>query len=146
MKIGFFAAFAVTVLAGATQPAVADARDDQALATGYATHLLDLVNQYRQRHQLPPLVSDARLAALAQEHTHDMARDRRASHAGFSVRFDRANSELCVENVGWNFPHAEGQLDGWRGSPGHNRNLLDSEVTHAGIAVYRGYVTFFACA
>ena len=52
---------------------------------------------------------------------------------------------MCVENVGWNYATPSDQLDAWRASPGHNRNLLDVRVTHAGIAVAGEYVTLIAC-
>jgi uncharacterized protein YkwD len=125
--------------------AAADAAKNTEIEAGFAAHLVRLVNQYRQQHSLPELVADKRLAGLADEHSRDMASKRHLSHDGFDERFDRANRTLCVENVGWNYRHAEGQLDGWRGSPDHNVNLLDAEIRRVGVAVSRRYVTFFAC-
>lgn len=115
-------------------------------ADDYAAHLITLINQYRQRHHLPQLVADARLTSLAQEHVLAMAEQRQLSHDGFDSRIKRANSRRCVENVGWNYPRAETQLAAWRTSPGHNVNLLNTEVNRVGVAVFRGYVTYFACA
>jgi uncharacterized protein YkwD len=112
---------------------------------GYAQHLADLINQYRQQHGLAPLTSTDYLASIASEHTAQMADRRRLSHDGFRDRFDRTHARICVENVGWNFPFPEAQLDGWRASPGHHRNLLEPKVTQMGVAVSRAYVTFFAC-
>ena len=114
-------------------------------AAGYAQHLADLINQYRQQHGLAPLASTGYLASIASEHTAQMADARRLSHDGFRDRFARTNARICVENVGWNFPFPEAQLDGWRASPGHHRNLLEPKVTQMGVAVSRAYVTFFAC-
>ena len=104
-----------------------------------ATSALNL-EKYRD---LFPRVEE--LNAIAIEHSAQMAQQRRLSHDGFQQRFDRTGSQLCVENVGWNFPHAEAQLDGWRASGGHHRNLLEPRVARMGIARARTFVTFFAC-
>jgi uncharacterized protein YkwD len=74
-----------------------------------------------------------------------MATERRLSHDGFRSRFDRTSARICVENVGWNFPFPEAQLEGWRASPGHHRNLLEPKVARMGLSMAGRYVTFFAC-
>lgn len=114
-------------------------------ADDYATHLVRLINQYRQQHHLPPLRPDARLTSLAQAHVLAMAQEQQLSHDGFDTRFKRAHRTRCVENVGWNYPRAEDQLAGWRASADHNENLLNAQVHSVGIAVFQGYVTYFAC-
>ena len=52
---------------------------------------------------------------------------------------------MCVENIGWNYGSPEGQFDGWRASPGHNRNMLAQHVDRMGIGVVADYVTLIAC-
>lgn len=116
-----------------------------ASATGYAHRLASLINDYRQQHGLGPLRVVDDLATIATEHSTRMADQRRLSHDGFRGRFDRTNARICVENVGWNFPFPEAQLEGWRASPGHHRNLLEPKVARMGLAVAGPYVTFFAC-
>jgi len=111
----------------------------------YARHLAQLINDYRGRNGLAPLALVADLNQLAAEHSAQMAESRQLSHDGFRARFDRTTARLCVENVGANFPHAEAQLDGWRASPGHHRNLLDPKLAKMGIAQSDRFVTFFAC-
>lgn len=111
----------------------------------YERHLADLINEYRERHGLAPLQLVADLSELASEHAGRMAELHRLSHDGFRDRFDRTRARICVENVGMNFPHAEAQLDGWRASPGHHRNLLEPKVARMGIARANRYVAFFAC-
>lgn len=113
--------------------------------SAYERHLADLINEYRAHRGLAPLVLVPDLNAIAIEHSAQMAQQRRLSHDGFQQRFDRTGAQLCVENVGWNFPHAEAQLDGWRASEGHHRNLLEPRVARMGIARARTFVTFFAC-
>jgi len=126
---------------GTTHTAVANPD----LSSRYTARVMTLVNQYRESHHLPGLVVDQRLTGLAQEHSQKMANKRLLSHDGFDERFNRANRELCVENVGTNFPNAAALVEGWRRSAGHNRNLLDGEVRSVGVSVYQGYATFFAC-
>lgn len=116
-----------------------------ASAEGFARRLADLINAYRQSHGLAPLSPADDLAGLADEHSSLMADRRQLSHEGFRGRFQRANSRLCVENVGWNHRTPEALMDGWRQSPEHHRNLLEPQVGRMGIAVATRYVTFFAC-
>jgi uncharacterized protein YkwD len=114
-------------------------------AASYSRHLAQLINEYRLRNGLGPLQLVSDLNAIAAQHSTDMAQRRRLSHDGFTERFDRTGAQVCVENVGVNFPHAEAQLDGWRASPGHHRNLLEPKVARMGIAKSSQFVTFFAC-
>lgn len=131
-----------TTLAAA--PTASDALSDGGAAP-YARHLATLINEYRSDRGLPALQLVGDLSALASEHSSTMAASGRLSHDGFYDRFDRTKARICVENVGMNFPHAEAQLDGWRASPGHHRNLLEPKVQRMGIARTRSFVTFFAC-
>jgi uncharacterized protein YkwD len=112
---------------------------------GFARRLADLINDYRLRQGLEPLSLAVDLADLADEHSSAMADRRQLSHEGFRARFQRANSRVCVENVGWNHRTPEALMDGWRQSPEHHRNLLEPKVARMGIAVATRYVTFFAC-
>lgn len=114
-------------------------------ASAYARHLAQLINDYRARHGLEPLALVPDLSRLASEHAVQMWAGRRLSHDGFRDRFERTNARLCVENVGMNFPHAEAQLEGWRASPGHHRNLLEPKVARMGISREQGFVAFLAC-
>ena len=114
-------------------------------ASAYAQHLARLINEYRSNKGLSPLELVSDLTGLASEHALQMAEERRLSHDGFRDRFDRTRARICVENVGVNFPHAEAQLDGWRASAGHHRNLLEPKVARMGVAISQSFVTFFAC-
>ena len=111
----------------------------------YGEHLVALINRFRERNGLPALDWAAELVSIASEHSHEMASRRRISHDGFVRRFEKADSALCVENVGQGFPHAEALLDGWRASPAHLRNLLEPGVRRIGVANASAFVTLFAC-
>jgi len=111
----------------------------------YAERLGELVNQYREQRGARSLRVDGALNALAREHSVAMAKTGRLSHDEFPSRVLRSGYRMCVENVGWNYHTSDAQFDGWRRSPGHDRNLLDARVTRMGIGVASDYVTFIAC-
>jgi len=154
MKVTLLAGIVVALLAGSpagtahersiTMASVAGSSSN-ASATGYAQRLAELINEYRRDRGLGPLAVVEELRTIATEHSSRMAVERRLSHEGFRNRFDRTNARICIENVGWNFPYPEAQLEGWRASPGHHRNLLEPKVARMGLAVAGPYVTFFAC-
>ncbi len=111
----------------------------------YAAELGRLVNAYRKQHGLASITADPRLELLANAHSVDMAGSHRMSHDGFQARMQKTGYKLCVENVGWNYPSAQQQFEGWKNSPGHDQNLRDARVTRMGIGISRSYVTFIAC-
>lgn len=119
-----------------------------ARAGSYETELLALINAYRTANDLKPLVMRPAYEALALAHSRAMRASRRMSHDGFEKRFNAAvaqGAHGCVENVGWNYDTPQAQFDGWQHSPGHNRNMLDPQISGAGIAKAGPYTTFFAC-
>ncbi|NRF70339.1 CAP domain-containing protein [Aquincola sp. S2] len=126
----------VTTLSSAQAP---DASAD------YAVRVLAAVNAYRQTKGLPALQHSPALAVLAAEHSAAMARQRRPSHDGFALRFERSGSELCVENVAQGFRQPEQVVHGWRAVQTHHRNMLDPKVRSAGVASAGAFVTYFAC-
>jgi uncharacterized protein YkwD len=125
--------WAVAVSAGADK----DAEYPQSLAA--------LVNHYRASHGLPALIVDTTVAGLAREHSAAMAKAGQLNHDDFPSRVQRSGFAMCVENIGWNYRSPEDQFDGWRASPGHNRNMLDPRVDRMGIGTVADYVTMIAC-
>ena len=114
-------------------------------AVDNSQRLAALVNQYRASQGLPALVVDTTIVGLAREHSAAMAQAGQLNHDDFPSRVRRSGLPMCVENVGWNYRSAEGQFDGWRASPGHNRNMLDPRVERMGIGIVSDYVTMIAC-
>ena len=137
------AALLLALVVGGFVPAARAA--DPSPGTAYAQRMADLVNAYRVRHGLRALYVDATLSLLALEHSRAMAMAGRMSHDDFPSRARRSGLALCVENVGWNYRSPDAQVDGWRASPGHDRNLLDRRVERMGIGVASDYVTLIAC-
>jgi uncharacterized protein YkwD len=88
---------------------------------------------------------DATFKKLAESQSQYMQKKNDLNHDHFDERFSKSGRSLCVENVGWNYPTPEAQLQAWQKSGGHNKNLLNKKIKHAGIAKYGSYVTFFAC-
>jgi uncharacterized protein YkwD len=131
-----FLAFAISAFA------VSAAANEDA---DYSQRLAALVNQYRVGHGLPALMVDTTVAGLAREHSAAMAKAGQLNHDDFPSRVRRSGLAMCVENVGWNYRSPEGQFDGWRASPGHDRNMLDPRVNRMGIGTVADYVTMIAC-
>jgi len=113
--------------------------------TGYVERLAARINRYRASHALPPLALDARIADLAREHSAAMAAAGQMNHDGFPSRVQRSGEAMCVENVGWNYRSPDAQFEGWKASPGHDRNMLDRRVERVGIGIVADYVTMIAC-
>ena len=114
-------------------------------ADDFAGRLGTLINEYRGRHGVAPLVTEDQLASLARQHSADMAKAGSLSHDGYEARFRDSGHTMCVENVGWNYPTPAKQMTAWETSPGHERNMSDGRVTHMGVGVAANYVTFIAC-
>lgn len=120
-------------------------RAEAADESSYVKELAVLINQYRERSQLKALGIDSKLSVLAREHSAAMAKANRLNHDGMPSRVQKSGWAMCVENVGWNYPTAQAQFNGWRESKGHDSNLLDPRVEKMGIGVVSGYVTQIAC-
>ena len=130
--------FALSICAAAFSASASDNED-------YSRLLTALVNQYRVSQGLPAVLVDPRVSGLAREHSAAMAKKGQLNHDEFPSRVRRSGFAMCVENIGWNYRSPEAQFDGWRASPGHDRNMLDRRVDHMGIGIADDYVTLIAC-
>jgi uncharacterized protein YkwD len=108
--------------------------------------MLTLINDYRAANGRLPLVEQAQLMAAAEVHSLDQA----AVDSGFSthigsdqssdldrvVRAGYTNWAAEAENVYYNSADgsAAAAFNWWQGSPGHNANMLSSDLTEIGIA------------
>lgn len=119
-----------------------------AQAGQFEDDLLARINMYRAANYLKPLTMRPTYVDLAREESLAMRKIDRLSHDGFNTSFRKAGiSGLngCVENVAWNYATAQSLFNDWQQSPEHNRNMLDRDITEAGIAKVGPYITFFAC-
>ena len=110
----------------------------------------DAINNYRRTKGLKPLKLDAELTTAARAHAQDLAKWDRISHYGSdgSNPWDRVkragyNAKLAAENVGTGQASFNEVLKGWQDSPGHNKNLLQPEAQHIGLALVHDPKTEF---
>jgi len=103
--------------------------------------LADL-NAYRNENGLSSLTLHESLNKASQLHAEDMARVEDATHDGSdgSTSGDRIQRQgyyfsLSGENVASGQRSWDAVFDAWKKSPGHNANLLQTDVTEFGIAV-----------
>ena len=116
-----------------------------AMAQPLADQVLAEVNRYRAGQGLGLLQPDARLQAIAAEHSTALARQGRLSHGGFQQRFDRSGAQLCVENLAAGMLDAVAVVAAWRASPEHHRNLLEPGVHAVGLGQAGPVVSLLAC-
>jgi uncharacterized protein YkwD len=104
--------------------------------------LLNLINAYRQQQGLNTLTSSPALNRAAawlsrdmatkqySSHTDSLGRDRatRIGDCGYSQPFDTA------ENIAAGYSDPVSVFSGWKGSQGHNDNMLTPHYTVAGVA------------
>ena len=101
-----------------------------------------MINGYRATRDLPPLKLEKHLTRAAQLHAQDLAKSDRISHTGSDgsdpwgrVKVTGYKPKLAAENVGAGQMSFAEVLQGWKDSPGHNKNLLLADATHMGIAL-----------
>lgn len=103
----------------------------------------ELVNQYRQAQNLPPLTVDPRISNQARKHSEAMARGEMTfSHDGFDERIKAIGQSLsyrsAAENLAYNMGYRDPvvrAVEGWIGSPGHQQNMVGGyDLTGIGIA------------
>ncbi len=103
---------------------------------------LKLINQYRKKKGLSAVKLEATLTKIAKTHSRDLAKHDRISHFGSdgSNPWDRVERsgygpQLAAENVGTGQLSIREVMQGWKESPGHNKNLLLPDARDIGIAL-----------
>lgn len=103
---------------------------------------IQLLNNDRAKHGLPPLVADARLTAVARRHAADMVMNNYFDHTNLHGQspFDRlAANGITYSSAGENIAHnysLESMEEGWMNSSGHRANILNNGYTHVGLGLY----------
>jgi len=94
------------------------------------------------------LIWHADVAAVALAHSRDMSARDYFSHVDQLGRtpLDRVQAATIpvtavAENIALGGRSAATVFEGWMGSPGHRRNLLDCRFTHHGVGLADGYWT-----
>jgi uncharacterized protein YkwD len=98
-----------------------------------------MISGYRANNGLGPVVIDPELMRLATEQARTMAAHDKLDHdAGrpFQDRVQRSgfDASVAVENIGAGYHTLAEAFSGWRDSPPHRANMLNSRVTKMGIA------------
>ncbi|MBY0222934.1 CAP domain-containing protein [Sporosarcina aquimarina] len=108
----------------------------------------ELTNQLREKHDLPILEKDTKLATLSWEHSQEMIFQKYSSHSeepveNFSERLKvmEIQANKAGENTAFNYIDAIETVHGWLNSPKHREVLLNPSFTHTGIGVYNKYYT-----
>lgn len=120
--------------------------------------IISMTNEYRKANGLSPLNSSISLQAAAQARANDMAVTGNFSHdiATTTQGMQRAWGFIqksgypyaaAGENLATLYDDAPSAMNGWRNSPTHNKNLLESRYADIGVAVvpavYQGKQTYF---
>lgn len=115
----------------ATQPGVVNAGE-----------AASLISTYRRSRGLGGVSVDPTLMRVAATHSERMAASNKMAHVlpgegSFRQRLTAGGFDggAAAENVAAGQKTLGDVLEAWRRSPGHNRNLLMTGVTHIGIAV-----------
>jgi|DewCreStandDraft_1066081.scaffolds.fasta_scaffold00173_68 uncharacterized protein YkwD len=103
--------------------------------------MLELINQERARHGLPPLVMDPLLREVARRHSEEMFRLSYFSHSSpvTGSPADRLNAAgvrytVAGENLAY-APAVQVAHDGLMNSPDHRKNILSPDFSRVGIGV-----------
>lgn len=98
------------------------------------------ISEYRRSRGLSTVVVDGSLTAIALSQAQAMARANKMSHSlggSFPSRLSRGGYDalIAAENLAAGPRNLDEAISSWRGSKGHNANLLKPGVTQIGIAV-----------
>jgi uncharacterized protein YkwD len=116
------------------------------------TRIFELTNEFRKAEKKKPLKINVKLAAAAQKHAENMARQDKYGDDGDNGhildgkgpkdRIDREGYKAAAtaENVAFFSGGPAGQvgamvMDGWKNSPKHRANLVADKLTEIGIGV-----------
>ncbi|NJD19165.1 MAG: CAP domain-containing protein [Gemmatimonadetes bacterium] len=138
---------AVALAACAASGSAGGTPGQQECAATPGQRTLELVNEERLRHALPPLTADTLLTRAARMHAEDMAAHGLVGHTGSdgsdpSQRLDRVGY-LWIwvgENVAGGQGTPEEVVPGWIRSEAHRANMLSPDAVSAGVAMARSAV------
>lgn len=94
-----------------------------------------LITQYRSAYGLGPVRVDPSLNAAAEHQARANARTGSLDHGDFAGRMAAYGIQgQAAENLSASVPSVEAAVAQWKGSPGHNQNLLVPGFTRIGLA------------
>jgi uncharacterized protein YkwD len=120
---------------------------DFGCVTAPSQQMLELVNQHRINNGVGTLRMSSDISGVACAHSKWMNSTGNFSHTGVNgsdpfQRCERAGTSCNAENVAFNTSGSIIDLfNQFKGSPGHNANMLDGSYTEVGIGFENIYVT-----
>lgn len=106
------------------------------------TQVVTLINNHRKANGLPALKVNTKLNVASHKHSLDMAQRGYFSHTSKDGRSPwdriRAAGYTCGtmgENIAAGQRTAQQVFDGWKKSPGHNKNMLNRNFKSIGIGL-----------
>jgi uncharacterized protein YkwD len=115
-----------------------------AVSAARAEDITSMISQYRREHGLPAVKTDAKLTAVATRQARAMASSGIMDHdvaGSFASRVAGTNMTPAAENIAAGTNTWADTLRIWKGSAGHNKNLLLPEADSVGVAVARNEST-----
>jgi uncharacterized protein YkwD len=117
----------------------------------HAEDMAEMISRYRRAHGLSTVKTDPQLTAIAEQQARAMAASGIMDHGvagSFTFRMSGARTGIAAENIAAGTSTWAETLRGWKTSPGHNANLLQSKADIVGVAVARNdqtrYKTYWA--
>lgn len=123
--------------------------DKVSTTTRDAVQAARLISEYRAARGLGPVAADAQLNGAAEHQARAVAEAARLSHGAFASRMaDFRVAGISAENLTAGTDSVAGAVGRWKGSPGHDANLLMREARRIGLARAdspgHGYRTYWA--
>ena len=146
IRLGFLTSLALLLV-----PAIGEAADTASRRAGSEQRVLDLLNQIRIDHNLPPFAASDQLREAARAHSTDMLEHGYFGHDGpketWAVRIARyLKSPQTSENIAWgsgSYGTPRGIVTQWMRSPGHRAVILTASLHRVGLGLafgtYQGY-------
>ena len=108
------------------------------LNNGVLKRVFDLTNIERSKAGLPPLTFNSKLTAAAQKHSQNMAMQDFFDHRQLveRVRAEGYQYSRIGENISAGQSTPESVVQGWMNSPGHRKNILNSQFRELGVGYY----------
>src|SRR5579872_4336374 len=116
---------------------------DELKITPAEQRILDLTNEARKEHHLPPLKPSSLLFKVAQGHSENMAKQEKMEHVlDGTTPAQRARAAGYIyariqENIAMGDPQVplEGLMKAWMDSKGHRENILNDVCTEIGLGI-----------
>ncbi|WP_456272233.1 CAP domain-containing protein [Bacillus sp. AK031] len=122
------------------QPANENAGDTATNMDEYVQQVIDLTNGERKKNGLPALKPHAELSNVARIKSEDMVNKNYFSHTSptYGSPFEMMENfgieySTAAENIAAGQESPKEVVQAWMDSPGHRKNIMNSQVTHIGV-------------